>query len=322
MDNSTSFSLHAEGTGTITAPANRSIQSGTPQDFEVTPGTYRVGELALAGWDQTGNDCHGLVVAAGATVPCTITNTKKGSIHIVKNTSGGDTTFNYTLAGPNSYSASPSVTTSGGTGDTTLSDISAGSGYSASETVPAGWDLTASICDNGTPASFAVPAGGTVTCTFTNVKRGHVVVTKVTDPVDNVTAFSLHAEGTGTITAPANRTIQSGTPQDFEVTPGTYRVGELALAGWDQTGNTCHGLVVAAGATVPCTITNTKKGSIHIVKNTSGGDTTFNYTLAGPNSYSASPSVRRAAGRATRHSPTSRRVPATAHRKRCPRAGI
>ena len=163
----TSFSIHAEGTGTITGSPNRTISTAATVDYEVTPGTYRVGELAQAGWDITGNTCQGLVVATGATVNCTITNTKKG----------------------------------------------------------------------------------------------HVVVTKVTDPVDNSTSFSLHAEGTGTITAPADRSIQSGTPQDFEVTPGTFRVGELAQAGWDQTGNDCHGLVVAAGATVPCTITNTKKAT-------------------------------------------------------------
>jgi hypothetical protein len=289
VDNVTTFSLHAQGTGTITAPANRSIQSGTPQDFEVTPGTYRVGELAQAGWDITGNTCQGLVVAAGATVPCTITNTKKGSIKIVKNTSGGDTTFNFSVAGPNSYTASPSILTSGGTGETTLSDVSAGSGYSVSETALAGWDLTASSCDNGTPASFSVPAGATVTCTFTNVKKGHVVVTKVTDPVDNVTTFSLHAEGTGSITAPANRSIQSGTPQDFEVTPGTYRVGELAQAGWDITGNTCQGLVVAAGATVPCTITNTKKGHVVVTKvtNPANDPTSFSIHAEGTGSITA-----------------------------------
>ena len=81
----------------------------------MTPGTYRVGELAPAGWDLTGNDCHGLVVAAGATVPCTITNTKKGRPTSSRRLRAAQT-FNYTVDGP-TPTGSPSVTRRDGTGD-------------------------------------------------------------------------------------------------------------------------------------------------------------------------------------------------------------
>ena len=208
VDNVTAFSLHAEGTGTITAPANRTIQSGTPQDFEVTPGTYRVGELAQAGWDQTGNTCHGLVVAAGATVPCTITNTKKGSIAHRQEHFG----WRHDLQ---LHGRRPQLLLGGTERDDerrdgrhdTDSDMSAGTYYSGSETVPAGWDQTASSCNNGTPGCFVVPAGGTVTCMFTNTKKGHVVVTKVTDPAGDPTSSRSMPDRHRPITAPANRTI-------------------------------------------------------------------------------------------------------------------
>src|SRR6185295_8648175 len=125
------------------------------------------------------------------------------------------------------------------------------------------WDETGNDC-----SSLVVAAGGSATCTITNTKKGHVVVTKVTNPANDPTVFSLHAEGTGTITPPANRTFSTAAPADFEVTPGTYRVAELAQAGWDITGNTCQGLSVAAGATVNCTITTTKKGHLTVNKTT------------------------------------------------------
>lgn len=89
---------------------------------------------------------------------------------------------------------------------------------------------------------------------------GHIIVTKVTDPAADVTEFSLRAQTSdGIITGGGDRTISAaGGPVDYEVTAGTYRVGELAHEGWTQTSTTCQGLTVAAGQTVNCTITNTK----------------------------------------------------------------
>src|SRR5256886_11497655 len=59
----------------------------------------------------------------------------------------------------------------------TFSNVVPGSGYSLAETVPSGWDQTSATCDNGSPLSNVnVSAGQTVTCTFTNRKRGKVVV--------------------------------------------------------------------------------------------------------------------------------------------------
>ena len=64
----------------------------------------------------------------------------------------------------------------------TFNDVPAGSGYSVAETVPAGWDHASAICNDGSPVSnISVSAGETVTCTFTNHKRGQIVAVKDAD---------------------------------------------------------------------------------------------------------------------------------------------
>src|SRR5207245_6768358 len=92
--------------------------------------------------------------------------------------------------------------------------------YTVTENVPAGWDQTG-FCQN-----IPVGAGETVNCTITNSKRGHLIVTKVTNPAtDTSTPFPITATGGGSITAPASRTLTgNGSSTDYEVTPGTYIV--------------------------------------------------------------------------------------------------
>ena len=66
-----------------------------------------------------------------------------------------------------------------------LDDVVPGSGYSVAESVPSGWDQTGATCDDGSPVSnIAVSAGETVTCTFTNRKRGQIVAVKDATPND------------------------------------------------------------------------------------------------------------------------------------------
>lgn len=52
-----------------------------------------------------------------------------------------------------------------------------GDGYNATETVPAGWDLTSATCDDGSPVdNIDVAPGETVTCTFENTKKVEIVI--------------------------------------------------------------------------------------------------------------------------------------------------
>ena len=63
--------------------------------------------------------------------------------------------------------------------------VDPGSGYSVSETVPAGWDLASATCSDGSPPSnIDVSESEEVTCTFTNNKRAQIVVVQDTLPDD------------------------------------------------------------------------------------------------------------------------------------------
>jgi uncharacterized repeat protein (TIGR01451 family)/CSLREA domain-containing protein len=63
--------------------------------------------------------------------------------------------------------------------------------YSVGETAVPGWDVSVSCDDGSVPATIGVDAGETVTCTFTNTKRGTVTLTKTTngniDPARDIT---------------------------------------------------------------------------------------------------------------------------------------
>jgi hypothetical protein len=66
-----------------------------------------------------------------------------------------------------------------------LTDIPPGSGYSVQETVPVGWEVIAEGCDHGnTTGGISIASGELVTCTFTNLKRGRLVVRKDAQPND------------------------------------------------------------------------------------------------------------------------------------------
>src|SRR5207244_2862161 len=119
--------------------------------------------------------------------------------------------------------------------------------YSVSEAVPAGWDLTGLSCASslgtstvtttappvagpGTAtASITLAANDTVTCTFTDTKRGQIVVDKVTSPSGDPTSFSFSTTCTGyasfslTDAAPTHR---------YSELPGSYSVSEAVPAGW------------------------------------------------------------------------------------------
>ncbi|GIW20908.1 MAG: hypothetical protein KatS3mg065_1204 [Chloroflexota bacterium] len=72
--------------------------------------------------------------------------------------------------------------------------------YSVSETVPAGWDLTGASCsDESDPAQIDLAPGETVTCTFTNTKRGTIIVEKQTNPDGATDEFTFTGDAAGTI---------------------------------------------------------------------------------------------------------------------------
>ena len=262
----------------------------TPNDSgAIVPGTYSVSEGAVAGWNQTGASCSdgspvdAISLGAGETVTCTFTNTKAGHILIDKVTlPGGD---------PESFDFDPSYGP-----DFSLTDASApnDSGllapgtYSVAELAEAGWDPTGATCsDQSSVSAISLQAGETVTCTFTNTKRGHILVDKVTDPAGDAAVFEFDPSY-----GPDFNLTDTSDPNDSgALVPGTYSVAELEKAGWDLTGTSCtDGSPVTAislqpGETVTCTFTNTKRGTIIVEKQTSpdgaAGSFTFTGTAAG-----------------------------------------
>ncbi|WKE65662.1 hypothetical protein PVT67_18690 [Gallaecimonas kandeliae] len=269
----------------LTTSGNTAQDASDP----LVPGTYSISENVPAGWDLTGSSCDdgsapgAIDLQAGETVTCTFTNTKRGQIILVKNTVGGDGTFtfNHSIAGLDS-----SLTTSGNTAQDASDPLVPGI-YSISENVPAGWDLTGSSCDDGSaPGAIDLQAGETVTCTFTNTKRGQIILVKNTVGGDGTFTFNHSIAGLDSSLTTSGNTAQDASDP---LVPGIYSISENVPAGWDLTGSSCDdgsapgAIDLQAGETVTCTFTNTKRGQIILVKNTVGGDGTFtfNHSIAG-----------------------------------------
>jgi plastocyanin len=272
-----------------------------PNDQTLVPGNYSVSETVPSGWDLTSSPCvssigdsetvGALELDPGETITCTFTNTKRGHIIVdkVTNPSGDPTSFNFDASG-GSY-ADFSLTDAAPPNDQTLVP----GNYSVSETVPSGWDLASSPCvssigDTESAAALELDPGETITCTFNNTKRGHIVVDKVTTPSGDPKKFYFDASG-GSY-ADFSLT-DADTPNDQTLVPGNYSVSETVPSGWDLTNTQCvssigdtetaAALELDAGETITCTFTNTKRGHIVVdkVTNPSGDPQSFNFDANG-----------------------------------------
>ncbi|MFF2272499.1 collagen binding domain-containing protein [Agromyces sp. NPDC058136] len=243
---------------------------------EKDPGSHWVkGTLVCtvkhADGSTAGVDESGFTVEPGDTFDCSITNTAKGTIVIVKNIDGADGTFNFTgtWLDPQAFS----ITTVGGTKSNTSLNVLAGK-YTVTElltnthigslqcTDPDGGSSVAKLV-----GTIDLDPGETVTCTYSNTELGKIIVDKnVTfasdqefdfdyfDDHDNKTSFSL----TGTATPWESGLIE----------PGTYTVKELGEANWKLQSLQCTGsdgvsydgplatIVLKAGEVVTCTYVN------------------------------------------------------------------
>jgi hypothetical protein len=256
---------------------------------------------------EPGDTTVSITITSGQAVSCTYTDTRRGSITIVKQTVGGDGSFGF--VGARSFA----VQTSGGTGQNAAAFASVVPGsYVVTEAVPTGWKLTGLTCTNASvtslvnaTATVAVAAGESVTCTFTDTKLGTIRIVKVIHD-DSTTAFNftvptlLDPSGAFTLTPPVQATLASRTFNN--VVPGTYAVAESPIPGWtllgitcvDPTGNTTTNpgtasatINVAAGETVECTFDNTRLSTIVIAVVSNGGTDTFGFasTNLGANAF-------------------------------------
>jgi uncharacterized repeat protein (TIGR01451 family) len=284
-------------TGGIANPLSITTSGGSgSQSFaNVSPGAYTVTETALpAGWDFTSLVCvdedGGTTVTGqtanidldpGETATCTYTNSKKGKIVVQKETSpdGDPQSFAFTA----SYDAAGFSLADGQSNDSGL--LVSGT-YTVVETVPAGWDLQSATCDDGSsPGSIGLSPGETVTCTFTNAKRGRIVVDKVTVPAGDPQSFAFTLTGGPDAINQGFSLTHAATPRDSGlVKPGTYSAGETVPAGWSMTAATCSdgsapdAIDLGAGEIVTCTFTNTRQGQVIVRKVMVGGTDTFEFT--------------------------------------------
>ena len=332
---------------------NWTMTGGDEQVFgEVVPNAgrsaYTVAELVPAGYRLTGIECdHGntsktsaagfdgeaatatIEVAAGQTVHCTFTNTRNGSLTVVKRVAGDPQGQKF------AFSPSDELVTVGGEepalqpGDTVelLADGSevfpglipndeGGKSYTVDETVPAGYRLTDIDCDGSSDdqdatnldgidrgAVVKVAAGEDVTCEFTNTKDATIKIAKVNvgGPEDDQFAFdassdfgarsvtyALDADDKWSMTGGQTQELSGVVPnaghagRDYsvkELVPEHYRLTAIECDG-DNTGKAdpagftgdaaAADIVVAPGATVLCTFTNTRNAKVTIVKEVVG----------------------------------------------------
>lgn len=155
----------------------------------------------------------------------------------------------------------------------TVTDLPPGT-YYAAETVPAGWDLSSVECDDsnstGDPATgeatFVVGAGETVRCTFTNTKRGTVVIEKQTVPDGSPGSFTFTGVASGEIGDGGQLTavgLQAGTYSAQEGDPvPAFDLESIVCNDQNSTGDLVSRTAtirVEPGETVRCVFTNRKR---------------------------------------------------------------
>lgn len=284
--------------------------------------TYTLNEAAVPGWSGAFT-CAGLIDASpdagfqfvatpGLVLSCTLVNTAApATISVTKTAVGGNGVFEFALQplkanGTANGTALPlSLTTVGGTATGSFPTQLAGSRFSLTENDPgAGWtpgtlSCTVTHAGGGSPVAignvkdFTIAAGDAIACAITNTAKATIVIVKnVAGVTDNAT-FTFNGNWTTGTPAISGGKFQittqkvsgaiTGSQTFSNVNPGSYTLGEQALAGFDTTKLICvdpsGGTIVddtnftaaiglAPGETVTCTFTNTQRATILVNKAT------------------------------------------------------
>jgi hypothetical protein len=234
----------------------------------------------------------------------------RGKITIIKNTVGGNGTFQFSSdVGSNSDPVilTPfSITTVSNTGTQVFDKVKTGTYHIAELTPPSDFTFTSLSCTpNNAFASATIASqtativmqdGGDITCTYTNTKKTTLTLVKVVTNNNGGTKtlsdFPLSAAGPTPIT---NVISGSAGATNVVVTPGTYTLSEVTQAGYTASGFTCVGgdnaspLTLTVGQSATCTISNDDQAAhltlVKVVTNNSGGTKTlsdFPLSASGP----------------------------------------
>ncbi len=161
-----------------------------------------------------------------------------GKIIVEKQTlpDGSTQTFEFTPSYGNKFSLSDN-----GTND---SGYLAPGTYSVSESIPTGWEQTTAVCGNQSSVSaITLRAGETVTCTFTNSKKGKITIVKDAQPNSgqdfkfegNLNQGAFYLDDDSDPTLPNSKTFEN-------LSLATYTITEdLSVAGWELKSVNCAG---------------------------------------------------------------------------------
>ena len=247
-------------------------------------------------------------VDPGETVTCTFDNVQSDTVIIRKVTRpGGDTTTDFAFTS-NLPGAGAFTLKSGGL--ITVTGVIPGQAYTVNEGDPApGYDLVDVSCRDTSSGqtfqgdltarnvTFTPQAGHVVDCTFTNQKRGAIVVKKLVQPPDANPVFNfVTSVGGGSAFD-----LSDGEQEQFQnVKPGQYTIQELAStddirlgsilcvdsgkggkASVGSPGTRTATVNLDPGETVTCTFTNVENDAV-IVQNLTlpGNDTTTGFAFS------------------------------------------
>jgi hypothetical protein len=292
LSNTATFSRLSAGNYTVT-------ESGPPSG-------WTLGSLVCVdpdGGTTTNNQTATIDLDSGETVTCTFTNHKLGKIIIEKDAVPDDPQdFHFTGTGPNGFNFGGGFSLDNDNNNTlpktkTFADLQPGS-YTVTEADPTPtFDLTALACDDPTgdsstdlgarTAAIDLDPGETVTCTFTNTKRGMLIIVK--QVVGQAPGSSWQYTGSlGNFSLPA-----AGGQQTFNDLPsGSYTINETAKTGYtpsvtctsSDNGTSSVTVQLDPGELITCTFTNTAQEAHlivikHVVNDNGGNATASDFTM-------------------------------------------
>ncbi|GEM_PF-5170377 len=296
-----SFSL--DGGAPVSTDANGQVifehlQTGDYDIAESGPSDYSF--LSVSGTNCEAGTTSGTAVASVTAAPTAVdascdfyNGIRPGSITIVKDSiPNSSDTFDFTASG----TGVSNFTLDGDTDPTvpnskTFNKLVPGD-YTFTESAKTGWDFDSISCNRdadvdktGPSVTIHLAAGESVTCTYTNRERGTITVHKVTDPADDTTPFTITASTqNGDIDGSAVRNdLATNNSVVYDVSQGDYSVVESAKEGWIEDDSDCATLTVSHDdLNVSCTIYNTKKATLVIVKDAVPNDAQdFSFTTTG-----------------------------------------
>ncbi len=210
----------------------------TPTFFD--PGTHVVTEKIDPNYTQTFSDAcdakGNVTLSPGEDKICTITNEDKvAHLTVIKSVvpSTDNGKFNLQIDG------NTKATDVGDGGTTNAVTLDRGQ-HVVSELAGTNTNLSDYISviggDCDMQGNVTLNPGDNKFCTITNTKRGHIIVDKVTDPVNDQQAFIFTTSGVG---YNGFSLRDQDIPNDQELSEGTYSVAENIVAGWELTKTSC-----------------------------------------------------------------------------------